>query len=293
MNKRRELFVIGVVLIAFFWWICATIIGWSNVRIDYYGKVIDQNDHPLGGVRVRYSIQSLYVFFVAVGGGSKFHEVTTDSNGLFVISGEKGTGLGIESLTKDEYKYSKKAARGGLYSGNGILNYKPDQNHPEIFTMIKRGSADPLVHYDTHLTVPCDGTPARINTMSGKAEIDGDLQITLKREPYNIVFGGPHFSWSAKIEAIGGGLVELVGTGTYRAPQDGYRQQFVFDMSANDPEWGGGIRKVFYIKTRDNRYGRITINLDADYQPPPSNAFLEVYMNPKPGSRNLEYDQNQ
>ena len=266
------------------------IVEWRNVPISYYGKVVDQDETPIGGVKIHYSVQSLYALPVLPGAKSEFFDVVTDASGLFVIAGHTGSGIGIDTLTKEGYKYSAKAGRGALYSGNGERDYRPDAKSPEIFTMVQLGAAERLVKYDAHPTVPCDGTPVRINAMTGKATADGDLQITLKREPYNIVVGGPRFSWSVKIEVIGGGLVELVGTGTYRAPQEGYEREFVVEHPANAPEWGAGLRKVFYIKTRDERYGRININLDADYQPPPAKASLEVYMNPKPGSRNLEYD---
>ena len=267
-----------------------SIVKWRNVPINYYGKVVDQDEQPISGVRVRYSIQSLYALPLLPGAKSEYFDVVTDASGFFVIEGHKGSALGIDSLTKEGYKYSAKAGRAALYSGNGDRDYKPDATNPEIFTMVKKGAADPLVYYKVHLSVPCDGTPVRIDTMSGKVESAGDCQITLKREPYNIIFGGPRFSWSVKMELIGGGLVELMGMGTYRAPQEGYEREFVYGQAADDPKWGGGLRKVFYIKTREGRYGRFNIDLDADYQPPPARAGLEVYLNPTPGLRNLEYD---
>ena len=93
----------------------------------------------------------------------------------------------------------------------------------------------------------------------------------------------------AKIEIIEGGLVELEGTGTYRAPLDGYRREFVVEHPANSVRWGAGLRKIFYVKTRDERYGRIKVDLDADYQPPPAKARLEVSIHPSAGLRGLEY----
>ena len=240
-----------------------------NVPINYYGKVVDQDEQSIGSVKVRYDIQSMYALPVLPGAKSEYFEIVTDANGLFSIAGHKGSGLGIDSLTKGGYKYSEKAGRGGVYSGSGDRDYRPDLQNPEIFTMVKQGAAEALVHYEAHLTVPCDGTPVRVNTTTGKVADDGDLQITLKRNPLNIVFGS-RFSWAVKIEVIGGGLVELAGTGTYRAPQEGYEREFAVEHPADAPEWGAGLRKVFYIKTRDDRYGRVKVNLDADYQPPVS-----------------------
>ena len=240
------------------------IVEWRNVPISYYGKVVDQDETPIGGVKVHYSVQSLYALPVLPGAKSEFFDIVTDAMGLFVIAGHTGSGMGIDTLTKEGYKYTAKAGRGALYSGNGERDYRPDAKSPEIFTMVQLGAAEPLVNYEAHLTIPCDGTPVRLEMMTGKVATDGDLQITLKREPYNIVIGGPHFSWSAKIEIIGGGLVELAGTGTYRAPQEGYEREFVVEHPANASEWGAGLRKVFYIKTRDGRYGRIKIDLYAN-----------------------------
>ncbi|WP_042725892.1 hypothetical protein [Chthoniobacter flavus] len=266
-----------------------SIVEGRNVAIDYYGKVVDQDDHPLAGVRVRYSIQSMYFLPWLPGGKSELREIVSDGEGLFSIRGGKGFSLGFDSLAKDGYKYSPKGGRGELYSGGGAQDYKPDPRHREIFTMVKLGSGEPLIHYDAHLSLPCDGRPVRLNVLTGALADDGDFQLTLIRTPYNIVRGGPHFSWSAKIEIIGGGLVELEGTGTYRAPLEGYNRNFTVEHPADEKVWGGGLRKVFYIKTRDERYGRIRVDLDTTYQPPPAKAFLEVCLNPSPSLRNLEY----
>src|SRR5262249_46457746 len=121
----------------------------------------------------------------------------------------------------------------------------------------------------------------------GKVDDAGNLKISLVRDPYNIVFGGPHFYWKLELDVLGGGLVELAGSGTYIAPEAGYNSSFVFEMPRSAEKWGSGLRKAFYFKTSDGRFGRIHFDLDVDCQPPPAKAGLEGHVNPN-GSRNLE-----
>lgn len=259
----------------------------GNVLIKYYGRIVDQYEHPIPGVKVRYSVQSFYVQPNLPGGKGEYHEITSNADGSFAINGEKGFGLGIDSLKKDGYKYSEKGGRGGLYSGQGSANYKPDPNNPEVFTMIQLGADDTIVHNQTHLAIPCDGTPVCFDALSGQDKSDGDVRITFMRNPLNIAFGS-HFSWNVKIEILGGGLTELTGAGTYYAPQEGYTQAFTFEQQADSLTWGSELRRRFYIKTRDNHYGMMSVYLVSDYQPPPARMSVETYINPQIGLRNLE-----
>ena len=74
----------------------------------------------------------------------------------------------------------------------------------------------------------------------------------------------------------------------YEAPAAGYQRSVTITMPAKAPDWTQGMTVSYYFYDGKN-YGRITIDISANYQPPPNPFDVELYMNPS-GSRNLEFD---
>jgi len=117
--------------------------------------------------------------------------------------------------------------------------------------------------------------------------------VKLTREPVNIVRGKP-FDWSISLEIANGGLIEVSDVYPNEAPIEGYKSSVAINVAATEDikDWQSSLRKSFYFKSRGGQnYGRITINVTADFQPPPTSFGAEIYTNPS-GSRNLEYDKN-
>jgi hypothetical protein len=62
------------------------------------------------------------------------------------------------------------------------------------------------------------------------------------------------------------------------------------DFQTNVIGWQPEFQHAYYFKSKDGQvYGRMTINITADFQPPPTYFGAEIYANPA-GSRNLEFD---
>jgi hypothetical protein len=171
----------------------------------------------------------------------------------------------------------------------GPVGNKTSPTDRAIYTMWKERGPEPMIHVDTHTYIPCDGSEMQIDLLSGKKTPDGDLIVKLIRDPVEIIRGKP-FNWSVTLEIQNGGMQVITNMYPNEAPIDGYQSKFAFNFSANMQTWTSDFGKSFYFKSKDGKiYGRIVINIKADFQPPPTYFGTEIYANPA-GSRNLEFD---
>lgn len=77
------------------------------------------------------------------------------------------------------------------------------------------------------------------------------------------------------------------------APTDGYHPQIEVKMPADDPKWSSRLSKQYFAKLPGDRYARFSIRFyggSKDDGADRNFVVLESYVNPKPGSRNLEFD---
>ncbi len=77
----------------------------------------------------------------------------------------------------------------------------------------------------------------------------------------------------------------------YLAPENGYRDVFIFGQAGAEPRYNKGLDKQFFLRTADGRHARLRMDVNTDSSPSYSSYFgLKWWLNPKPGSRNLECD---
>lgn len=250
----------------------------NSTPIDVYGKVIDQSGQPVIDAKVKGG--TLLIEGYDRSGGEAFSTVT-DTQGRFSFTGLHGArfGLGIE---KPGYVYDPKRYL-GWWDG-----YRPDPDNPVIFRMWKLQGAEPMKAYSISTSIPCDGTPTGYNLLTGqKMPAGGDLVVKLMRNPINIDRSKP-FDWSVTLEISGGGLIDINDLYPNEAPADGYQSSVTVEMSPETKNWQAALTHSFYFKSGEN-YGRMTINIQADFQPPPTYFGADVHINPS-GSRNLEFD---
>ena len=254
----------------------AVMVSQNAKSLDFYGKIVDQNGDPVAGVKVTAKV-GVIISFTASGG----YDATTlsDASGLFKFVGIHGSGTGF-LLQKDGYEFNARLAVSGRPK-----DYVPDPNHPVIFPMWKLKGPEPMFHTDLQAGLACDGTPRNFNLRIPRRD-SGNFVASLTRNPLNID-GGKPFDWTLTLSISGGGLIEIADSYPYEAPASGYNSISI-KMPSDLKTWSPEAVKSYYFYDGKN-YGRVTVDIMASYQPPPTHIEFDAYINPS-GSRNLEFD---
>ena len=268
------------------------IIKKANQPVVFYGRVVDQDNAPLPGVKVKLSLKRLQETFLGASADKMdYIDLTTGIDGLFILKNQKGSLLGIHSITKDGYKAPHYGHLDYWYQElvKGE-KYVPQANSPEVFRMYKIFGAERLRVREFRPTpmgpeVPEDGVSAYYDILKGiKVQEGGDIKITLKRT--QIGFDSrPRYDWVATIESLSGGVILSDDELMYRAPESGYK----LTTSIILPK-GLALKVVYFYLKIESIYARVTTT----FRFPASDSkgeidYLEAYINPT-GSRNLEYD---
>ena len=262
---------------------------------DFYGKVIDQFGAPIVGADVAGNMAWIQGY--DIGEKTKTYKTKTDANGEFEFAGVSGWKLGVVP-SKPGYElnlaYNTRAIN--LPAGG-----KTSSKIRAVFNMWKLKGPEPMVHTEIDGRIPYDGRSATFDICSGKSSKvradknntdKGDLRITLERNPVDIK-RGDRCDWSARIEVVGGGLVEIADAYPNLAPETGYQPLLKFTGKKDDPQWNPKLTKTFYVHTQKGTFGRVGVDLIVDTARPEIGLGvgigIEAWMNPS-GSRNLEYD---
>ena len=262
---------------------------YNHKDIEFYGKVIDQYGTPLPEVAVNGQV----IYNSGVSSGVLKPKTHTDANGYFEIKGIQGRTLDF-NLLKEGYEFMPE---GDAFDYTELVpeekRHHPDPKNPVILRMWKLQGAEPLIHMEKDFKIPPDGTAVRVDLTTGKRVIQGgDLIITLRHE---ILAPGAEpkrgFDWNAQIAASEGGIVETTQRLMYLAPEKGYTPALAVGMPANKSGWQPSVDSNFYLQSRGQIYSRVMMHLNANPdQERGSYLSLTWWLNPKPGSRNLEFD---
>lgn len=259
----------------------------NHKNIEFYGKVVDQAGIPIPSAEVNGQI----IYNSGFASGVSKPKTVTDANGLFSFTGEKGRTLDF-NIFKTGYQFMPE---GDAFHYTELVpderRHHPDPQRPVLLKMWKLQGAEPLIHSGKSFDLPPDGTPVHIDLMARtQVPSGGDLIVTLKHEVW------PHgtihhpYDWRATIEAIDGGLLEDKSRVKNLAPEEGYVPNLVFEESADQRPLLGGVNTECYVKLRGNTFGKLNIHINPSPGSPPSYIGLGWYINPKLGSRNLEYE---
>ena len=162
------------------------------------------------------------------------------------------------------------------------------------------------MHYDTDHDIPADGTPIRINLVTGQiGGQDADLVVTVSRTPLLLRYGEQGFAWTATVEVVDGGLMRAGQKDYYNlAPESGYVPRFEFTQGAQNVHaaqdekikwiWTRAVSDEFFISSRSGKnFARVSLRImaNADRKEGDNVAAVRttVWLNPN-GSRNLEFD---
>lgn len=267
----------------------------SNRPIQFYGKVIDQDENPIPDVKVTLGIRTTKLIAGLTGDAFDYPVVTTDAQGRFTITDAKGALLTVKALEKEGYEPSiKKINQAYWYWRDPSQVFTPNPDAPEVFRMWRKEGAEYLVVKGVSKRIPYDGTATSFDLLTGKATASGDLRITLLRDPQQIKRGQRNYEWTAIIEVPQGGLILSEDEQMFRAPEQGYQPKLGIHVAANSPGWSDMKDIAVYLKLRDGKYyGRATLSLMVGSDNPEGTPFnMRSAVNPS-GSRNLEYDSAQ
>ena len=103
----------------------------------------------------------------------------------------------------------------------------PDPNNPVVIKMWKLQGGEHLVHFQTEIHVPIDGSPVDLDLQTGQAlHNGGDLIIKVKTTPTPNI--RQRYDWQATIQSIAGGLISSSQDfeRMLQAPDTGYDSEF-------------------------------------------------------------------
>jgi len=232
-----------------------------NAPVQFFGKVVDQNMEPLGGVRVTGFVRSYddaYLEKFAAGASDqKEHEWAelTDDNGNFAVHGVRGVSLHIRQFDKhgyvapvhDEYfRISEKHFRSGVHKA------LPDQ--PVVFKMWARDAAG-VAPFRRDITIDgrADGTEYRVNLETG-ARVDRDSEafdVGIKIDAATNDAGRDgRYDWSYSLSSADGGFAATDDPYPFQAPEDGYASPFIAEYRRANSAWSRSAKRRFYVRSR-------------------------------------------
>lgn len=261
-----------------------TFIAAYSTPIVFFGKVVDELGNVISGASIKLGVHDN-----PAGTGSYYYR-TSDSAGLFELSGVHGLGISIWVSKAGYYTIESSRGRHFVYGGfrgphDGV---NPTDASPAVFVLKKMGEVASLVHLaKTSVKVPKDGTPVEIDLSTGRVVSTGvgDLRFEVWTADRNSdPNSGRNYEWECRVSIPGGGLIDRTGEFEFQAPEAGYLSSFETGMAQNAIPWRKGFEHQFFAKLRNGRFARLSLELTTA-----GDHFfvLDCYLNPTPGDRNL------
>jgi hypothetical protein len=245
--------------------------------IAVYGRVIDESGNPLPGATVEIGINDR-----PFQTGSKYTE-TTNADGRFSLTGVRGLAFSVKATKKGYHSYEESRAHRNVVTPSNQDAAQPTEDSPLVLTLCRQGAAEPLtVVSSRQIDVPRNGQPIAIDLTTGQVG-RGNLQV----ESWVGDSDQRGYEWRYRLSVPGGGIVERSDRFAFEAPENGYEDSVEAGMEANAEKWSPRLDRDYFVKLPDGTFARFTIRF---YPGKRNFVVVESYLNPKPGSRNLEYD---
>lgn len=257
---------------------------------SFCGKVIDHKGTPVGGATVEWSANNNPDPY---GSGTKAR-TETNADGMFSLT---SFGIGLyANVSKDGYDKIPTELRGQRGSSGGFSNAGKlgntdspmgTRSDPAVFVLRKKGEAAELIHVSERpVKVPKNGEPVEISLATGDAVPTGQggLKVECWTEDQKRDAQG-NYPWRCRVSVPGGGLVKREGEYDFEAPADGYEAHD--DIVPPEERWSAKAERGYFVKMADGHFARVNLRMRTGGE---HFIVIESYFNPKPGSRNLEYD---
>jgi hypothetical protein len=264
----------------------------SNVPINFFGKVVDQDGEPVAGVEVYASIRLVKEPLPGmIGDGFDTLTTVTGPDGTFSFLNKVGELLSIEKMEKRGYVGSMKIRTSNFwYYESPSKRFQPDSSTPVMFKLWKLKGGEALQVVKTSFVFNVNDGLHGVDLLKGRRPDSlqsTDFKVSMSA-PVK-VNAGQKYDWSFTIEGVGGGLIATDDDYMYSAPVSGYLPKIEVGFASTDPEWHAGIvGKKFYLKSRGGVvYARMELSVNRYHDL--GRCFLEVeaYVNSN-SSRNLE-----
>ncbi len=255
--------------------------GWEwKMPINFYGKVVDQDGQPVSGASVEFGWTDKSK------DGSSQSNTSSDREGKFNLENQKGRVLMV-TVSKPGYFTAKQQNQVGFdYAGFWEKTYyQPDSRNPVFFHLRKEGVKEHLLTGNIDVNIPSGGAPTSIafsrDPADSWARVEVQAWTNTEKYPPRI------FDWYAIITVPGGDIQPCNDEFPFIAPDGDYKPSIEFKMPATAEKWKRGIEQQYYIRyTNPLRYGRVHLEISGASQ----NVSGAYWINPTPGSRNLEFD---
>ncbi len=246
--------------------------------IDFYGVVVDQDNQPVSGAVVNFNAKSGYL-----AEGSGHQKVTTNGQGLFVISDVIGTGLSVDKIIKNGYevRISQWDFDNYLRFDDSVLWSNYTEDNPFVFKAWKvadkgypkTSQSEAVFGFKPGTMYSMDYSTSNKKKVKKEGALDLDLQVLFNRDDA---------SWNLSLVVPDGGLLESTDLYMNMAPTSGYISTVNFTGTSDDR----AIIKKYYIHSRGKLYGRLDFEIIPYYRK--KSAIVTTYVMNLDGGRNLE-----
>jgi hypothetical protein len=254
-----------------------------KIAINFYGVVVDQDERPISGAKIRFQWTDLSP------SGVSERIVYSDPNGRFSLAGEKGKNLGVY-VTHDGY-HALKGGRGTFeYAAFFERTYhQPDRESPVVFRMLKKTAAQPLLVKRASAKLAYDSADSFFDfeqgTLGGIASTRSGLRfaVTRAKAPQ-----GQPFDWSFRVTGVGATVRQTFEEFPQTAPDEGYANEWESSVAATSANFQGNCTVRLYVRTSDGKFGWVDIELmQPNARELGSKLTVTSHVNPT-GSRSVE-----
>lgn len=268
---------------------------WKSHEVEFYGKVVDLNDHPIANAYVNC--------IIATGDESKDERsvsIKTKEDGTFLLK-EKNAPMLRLNVTADGYYHTDESRKSFQMAPSpasmpAVLrppqtpNIQSSPENPVVFKLRAMGTREPLLFRQKAGVMKAQQT----YMIGFKKEHSIEVRYGLDPQAKRIVNGPggyPLYNWWVEIIVPQGGIKRTEKPNpeepqSFVAPENGYEQKYRYEFTDAmvDESYRKRAGGDFFIRFNDNTYARIEIDLSSDIVRPfhsfdswfnPSSRFTE------------------
>lgn len=267
-----------------------------NGPIEFRGRVIDESDHPIAGVRLEIVTYRLQIQRNSWGRVVDMKQVRmtntywSDHGGEFTLSGLRGTAMEV-NFDADDFLVAPGTALVWVYDLQYPDRYQGEAGRREVFRLWRRkspallkclsrgGQADPR-GVEVARTLPTDDRMQNPEVLTIAARV--------WREPAILNTEQPELQlWKYSMSWRGARLQLTADVFPFEAPEDGYEEQVGETFTRGEDGFLDQLQRALYFRTDSGLYGRAELRIRAGDFGEEIGVYIDACWNPD-GSRNLE-----